>query len=374
MLLPAADARLALPQPRRAADRLLERATSTTGSLTTFPGVSATACRSATSSFRIAPAPSARKSSASAEVDAVVELILEHAETRPEESLGVITMGIKHADRIESALLERAPRAAGPRRVLRPRPTRSGSSSRTSSASRATSATRSSSRSATARHADGRLLYRFGPLNLGGRRAAPQRRRHPREAAADARLLVRAARHGSRAARCPRRAQLLRDYLQYAESGGSNLGERALERPDAQPLRDRRPRHARARRDHRHAAVRRLAATGSTSPPSTPTSPAASSSPSSATAPATTPPRPRATATGSARSSSNASAGASTASGRRTGSTTRRHHCSELSTPSSRLSATATTPSRRRRNGGRKTSGRSRNDFADNAARAREAA
>jgi hypothetical protein len=33
-----------------------------------------------------------------------VELILHHAEERPEESLGVIAMGIKHANRIDESL------------------------------------------------------------------------------------------------------------------------------------------------------------------------------------------------------------------------------------------------------------------------------
>jgi hypothetical protein len=42
----------------------------------------------------------------------VVELILEHAEQRPHEGLGVIAMGIKHSDRVDEAL----------RRALRDRP------------------------------------------------------------------------------------------------------------------------------------------------------------------------------------------------------------------------------------------------------------
>jgi hypothetical protein len=40
------------------------------------------------------------------EVRRVVELVLEHAEDRPEETLGVIAMGIKHASRIQAALDE----------------------------------------------------------------------------------------------------------------------------------------------------------------------------------------------------------------------------------------------------------------------------
>ena len=40
------------------------------------------------------------------EVARVVELVLEHARTRPTESLGVIALGIKHADRLEEAITE----------------------------------------------------------------------------------------------------------------------------------------------------------------------------------------------------------------------------------------------------------------------------
>ncbi|MEW5884427.1 MAG: AAA domain-containing protein [Armatimonadota bacterium] len=46
----------------------------------------------------------AQEESASREVSKVVELVLEHARHRPEETLGVITMGIKHANRIQAAL------------------------------------------------------------------------------------------------------------------------------------------------------------------------------------------------------------------------------------------------------------------------------
>ena len=42
--------------------------------------------------------------STEAEVSRVVDLVLEHARTRPQESLGVIALGIKHANRIDEAL------------------------------------------------------------------------------------------------------------------------------------------------------------------------------------------------------------------------------------------------------------------------------
>ena len=50
------------------------------------------------------PALGGQEESASREVEEVVRQVLQHAETRPHESLGVITMGIKHANRIQAAL------------------------------------------------------------------------------------------------------------------------------------------------------------------------------------------------------------------------------------------------------------------------------
>lgn len=51
--------------------------------------------------------PGADTNSPSPEVDAAVDLILEHARERPHESLGVIAMGIRHANRIEECLRQR---------------------------------------------------------------------------------------------------------------------------------------------------------------------------------------------------------------------------------------------------------------------------
>jgi very-short-patch-repair endonuclease len=45
-----------------------------------------------------------QEESASREVDEVVRQVLEDAEKRPQESLGVITMGIRHANRVQAAL------------------------------------------------------------------------------------------------------------------------------------------------------------------------------------------------------------------------------------------------------------------------------
>ena len=74
------------------------------GALTTFPGVLRDDClRHVVVPRTPRPARTPRWPPRS---PAVVELILEHARTRPDESLGVIALGIKHAERIDLALRE----------------------------------------------------------------------------------------------------------------------------------------------------------------------------------------------------------------------------------------------------------------------------
>jgi very-short-patch-repair endonuclease len=72
------------------------------GALTTFPGVARDDC------LRHVVVQQTREPgqevSVTAEVEQVVELICEHARTRPNQSLGVIALGIKHAERIDTAL------------------------------------------------------------------------------------------------------------------------------------------------------------------------------------------------------------------------------------------------------------------------------
>ncbi|MGW0434091.1 AAA domain-containing protein [Micromonospora sp. NPDC003197] len=73
--------------------------------LVTFPGVQVDSpLRLETVDGRVVPG---QKGSSPEEVNRAVELILEHAEQRPNESLGVITMGNPHAQRIEIALRSR---------------------------------------------------------------------------------------------------------------------------------------------------------------------------------------------------------------------------------------------------------------------------
>jgi hypothetical protein len=76
------------------------------GALVTFPGTSEeTVLRLEVvdGSAPVQPGSEAIESTR-AEVDRVVQLVLAHARTRPGESLGVIALGLKHATRIEDAL------------------------------------------------------------------------------------------------------------------------------------------------------------------------------------------------------------------------------------------------------------------------------
>lgn len=73
------------------------------GRLVTFPGPST---ESAIEQVLVAQseAQEGQEESVTAEVRRVVELVLDHAAKRPDETLGVIALGIKHADRVDSAV------------------------------------------------------------------------------------------------------------------------------------------------------------------------------------------------------------------------------------------------------------------------------
>ncbi|WP_157232794.1 DEAD/DEAH box helicase [Kibdelosporangium phytohabitans] len=72
------------------------------GKLITFPGCQAVSPLSLHQvDGRVAPG---RDGSADAEVDKVIELVLTHARSNPEDTLGIITMGSPHAKRLELAL------------------------------------------------------------------------------------------------------------------------------------------------------------------------------------------------------------------------------------------------------------------------------
>jgi very-short-patch-repair endonuclease len=74
--------------------------------LVTFPGIGAEGSAVSHVLVPFVTGRDGQEESSSDEVRKVVELILEHASMRPDESLGVITMGIAHANRIQAALDE----------------------------------------------------------------------------------------------------------------------------------------------------------------------------------------------------------------------------------------------------------------------------
>ncbi|MFC7548143.1 AAA domain-containing protein [Plantactinospora sp. GCM10030261] len=159
--------------------------------------------------------------SVTAEVDRVVRLVLDHATHRPDESLGVITMGLTHAERVDVAL----------RHALADRPDldpyfrdRAGEPFFVKSIERVQGDERDAIILSVGygRTPDGRMLYRFGPINNAGG--------HRRLNVAVTRARRRATVVSSFAARDldPGRlgafgAKLLRAYLEYAELRGERL-------------------------------------------------------------------------------------------------------------------------------------------------------
>jgi len=204
-------------------------------SLTTFPGAET----GDVISHQLVPFVPGRvnqEQSVADEVEAVVQAVAAHAHDRPSESLGVITMGIKHMERISEAL--RLARQGDPdlddylnevfydtekffvKNLER---------------------VQGDERDAIlisigyGKNAEGRMLYRFGPLNQAG----GERRLNVAITRARSRIGVISS--FASADMDPARlkadgAQMLRDYLHYSESGGTDLGERRRERDPLNPF------------------------------------------------------------------------------------------------------------------------------------------
>ncbi len=246
--------------------------------LTTFPGISGDECLEHVLVTQ-PPGVGGQEDSSSAEVQVVVERVLEHARTRPNESLGVISMGIKHANRISEAL--RRARTADPRFEAFFDETLE-EAFFVKNLERVQGDERDAIILSVGygKTADGRLLYRFGPLCSRATWST-----QPAGVAALARP------------RSPRLSST-RSRFRYAMPS----------------------RRLRSRSSHSTG----LPVTVSISLPGTRPSPVAWCSPSNATVPAITPLRRQETGTGSAKISLKSSGGAFTASGRPSGSATRR--------------------------------------------------
>ncbi|MCZ7525285.1 MAG: AAA domain-containing protein [Acidimicrobiia bacterium] len=199
--------------------------------LTTFPGVVGEDCLR----FELVPHDPARAAdtrSSAPEVDRVVELILEHAVERPHESLGVIAMGIHHANRITDALREAVPdelegffdEGRDERFFVKNLERVQGDEREAIIIS-----------VGYGKQADGRLLYRFGPLlQAGGERrlnvAVSRARRRVTVVGSFNHSELDESRTGAAG------VHLLKAYLHYASSGGMDLGERAKETSQLNPF------------------------------------------------------------------------------------------------------------------------------------------
>ena len=164
-----------------------------------------------------------QEESASREVQRVVELVLQHATEQPNETLGVITMGIKHAQRIEAALdaaLGERPELAAFFEESRPERFFVKNLERVQGDERDAillSVGYGKDRS-------GRLVYRFGPLLTKG----GERRLNVAVTRARQRMTLVSSfdHHDMDPNRSSSRGvELLRLYIQYAASEGKILGE-----------------------------------------------------------------------------------------------------------------------------------------------------
>lgn len=191
--------------------------------LTTFPGASADGClHHVLVPHRQGVAVDTRSSDA--EVARVVELMIEHGHNRPGESLGVIAMGTHHANRVEAALRARLGE-------LRDRDLEQffDESAEERAFVKNLERVQGDERDAIilsvgyGKQPDGRLLYRFGPLNgQGGERrlnvAVSRARRRLTLVSSFSHIDMDPSRSSSQG------VELLRRYLKYVESGGLDLG------------------------------------------------------------------------------------------------------------------------------------------------------
>jgi very-short-patch-repair endonuclease len=213
------------------------------GALTTFPGVA----RDDVLRHVVVGGQDGAGDTVAAEVAEVVRLALEHARTRPAESLGVIALGVKHAERVDTALRAALAAAAAAPPVPPPPAGSSGAA-----ALAAATAARDAARELEAyfaedaaepffvknlervqgderdaiiisvgygKHPDGRMRYQWGPLLRDG----GERRLNVAATRARRRLTVVSSfsSHDVDPSRLTAPgARMLAEYLEYARAGG----------------------------------------------------------------------------------------------------------------------------------------------------------
>ncbi len=192
------------------------------GSLTTFPGANSDECLS----WELVPhrmGVATEKGSNSDEVLRVVDLMIDHAHQRPAESLGVIAMGLHHSNRIEEALRRRIEEENSPELE---------EFFKESHEERAfvknLERVQGDERDAIilsigyGKNADGKMQYRFGPLNQEG----GERRLNVAITRARKRMtLVSSFDYADMDPEKTRStgAKMLRGFLKFAQSGGTEL-------------------------------------------------------------------------------------------------------------------------------------------------------
>ncbi len=206
--------------------------------LTTFPGVAGPDCLSHVA-IPFQPGRLGQEDSVTDEVARVVELVTEHARHRPDLSLGVIAMGLKHANRITEALRRERATDTDLDAFM------SGDASSRAAKERFfvknLERVQGDERDAIiltigyGKTTDGRMLYRFGPINNeGGERrlnvAITRARRSMTVVSSFSAQEMDPARLRSEG------AQMLSRYLAYAESGGADLGHSAKPKPALNPF------------------------------------------------------------------------------------------------------------------------------------------
>lgn len=206
--------------------------------LTTFPGVAGADClRHVAVPFRTGRV--GQEDSVADEVAEVVALVADHAATRSDQSLGVIAMGIKHANRVDEAL--RRARALDPQLDAFLDGTASPQARKERFFVKNLERVQGDERDAIiltvgyGKNPDGRMLYRFGPINNeGGERrlnvAITRARAHMTVVSSFTSADMDANKLRSQG------AQMLCRYLAYAESGGSDLGPVAKDKSDLNPF------------------------------------------------------------------------------------------------------------------------------------------
>jgi very-short-patch-repair endonuclease len=199
--------------------------------LVTFPGIGGDIC---VEHVAVPSELSEETNSPASEVRVVVDLILRHAASRPAESLGVIAMGIKHAQRVDEAL----------RTTLKERPefeTFFAEDRDEPFFVKNLERVQGDERDAIilsigyGKNPRGQLVYRFGPLLVSG----GERRLNVAITRAKKRMTLVSS--FTSADMDPDKLnsegmRLLRQYVQYMEHGGRTLGDVMLEKPPLNPF------------------------------------------------------------------------------------------------------------------------------------------